>query len=82
VLPLQRQQAATNTPGAMLIKTLFNKNVRIFPNDTYPKKAKILDMEPAGVLFEITDADVKSGYAAGDIVFIAYAAGLVFKVIK
>jgi len=61
-----------------MIKTFLGKEVNIFPGDTQPKFGIVLDINPAGVVFEITERSdqqpnpfLPKTFKKGQIVFIA-----------
>ena len=43
--------------------------IKLFPRDTYWKKAIIRDVDDHGILIEIDDCHTKSGYKKGEIHF-------------
>jgi hypothetical protein len=53
----------------MFIDDLIGKVVKLYPHDTYEKHGRILNIKGNGFLFEIVQADTKSGYSEGDIVY-------------
>lgn len=53
----------------MKLENLVGKEVNLFPNDTYQKKAILLEINDKGFLFKITTCDKDSGYKPSDIVF-------------
>jgi hypothetical protein len=64
-----------------MIETYLNKEVQIYPGDTYSKFGIVKDISENGVVFEITRSDTPY-YRVGDIVFIAYSNNLTFKLPK
>jgi hypothetical protein len=56
-----------------------NKVVKIYPNDTYYKYGKVLDIDNNGVIFEIVKCHEDSGYKVGEIVWISFSCRLTFK---
>ena len=52
---------------------LIGQEIMLYPNDTYKKRAILLEVNQYGYLFEITYADKSSGYKDGDIIFINHA---------
>ena len=63
------------------INDLIEEEVQIYPNDTYAKYGKIIDINDNGILFLITRADKGAGsaYEVGSYRFISYSANLTFK---
>lgn len=60
--------------------TYLNKEVQIYPGDTYSKFGIVRDINENGVVFEITRAERgASQYKVGNIYFIAYSNNLTFK---
>lgn len=57
-----------------------NKEVQIYPGDTYKKKGIVRDINNAGVVFEITMSE-SSQYTVGKLHFISWAANLCFKLV-
>lgn len=55
------------------------KEVQIYPGDTYSKKGIVRDINNAGVVFEITEADKHTQYTVGKLHFISWSANLTFK---
>lgn len=62
-------------------ETYLNKEVQIYPGDTYSKFGIVRDINENGVVFEITRSNV-SHYRIGDLVFIAYSNNLTFSLVK
>jgi len=62
-------------------KTYLNKEVQIYPGDTYTKYGIVRDINEQGVVFEITRSHV-AHYKVGDLYFIAFSARLAFKLVK
>ncbi len=61
-----------------MIETYLNKEVQIYPGDTYSKFGVVKDINENGVVFEITRSEAQQ-YRVGDIVFISYSNNLTFK---
>ena len=57
-----------------------NKEVQIYPGDTYSKQGIVRDINNAGVVFEITKSEAHQ-YTVGKLYFISWAANLCFKII-
>lgn len=55
-----------------------NKEVKIYPNDTYYKRGIVRDISPLGVTFEIT-ATNDTSHTVGALWFISTSAKLVFE---
>ena len=64
------------------LKDFIGKEVQIYPGDTHSKFGIVTDITEQGVVFKITEADVKSDYRKGDIVFIAFSNKLNFRLRK
>jgi hypothetical protein len=62
-------------------KKFLNKQVQLYPNDTYSKFAIVRDINDSGVVFEITKSERASDYIVGSLVFIAYSARLNFTLV-
>ena len=56
------------------------KEVQIYPGDTYKKRGIVRDINPAGVVFEITATEA-SNYTVGKLHFISWAANLTFRLV-
>lgn len=52
------------------------KQVVLYPNDTYRKVAVIENVDDLGFTFKIVEADPRSGYRVGDILFINHSKSL------
>ena len=65
---------------AQMTRNFENKTVQIYPGDTYKKWGRVIDINSAGVTFEITWS-ASADYVVGDIYFISYSAGLKFKLV-
>lgn len=63
-------------------ETFLNKEVQIYPGDTYSKFGIVRDINENGVVFEITRSNETSNYKVGNIYFIAYSNNLTFKLTK
>jgi hypothetical protein len=61
------------------MKEFIGKEVRIYPNDTYFKYGKILEITDNGVLFLITRSEKGSNFIEGKKRFISYSANLTFE---
>lgn len=57
-----------------------NKEVQIYPGDSYKKKGIVRDINNAGVVFEITMSE-RSHYTVGKLYFISWSANLCFKLV-
>ena len=57
-----------------------NKEVQIYPGDSYKKKGIVRDINNAGVVFEITMSE-RSNYTVGKLHFISWSANLTFKLV-
>ena len=68
-------------PTNYMIETYLNKEVQIYPGDTYSKFGIVKDINENGVVFEITRSQAHQ-YSVGDIVFIAFSNNLTFKLPK
>jgi len=65
----------------MKLKELVNREVKIYPGDTYYKYGIIEEVNDNGVLFKITSAHPKSSYTEGKYVFISFSSKLTFEVL-
>lgn len=65
-------------------ETFLNKEVQIYPGDTYSKFGIVRDINENGVVFEITRADSHAYQynKVGDTIFISYSNNLTFKLTK
>ena len=55
-----------------MIKTFLGKEVNIFPFDSKQKFGIVLDINPAGIVFEITErSDPQPNFFKGQIIFVA-----------
>ena len=54
------------------------KDVQVYPNDTYKKIAKVIDINPAGVTFLVTESEDSKGWPVNSIKFVAFSASLNF----
>ena len=63
-------------------KTFLNKEVQIYPGDTYPKYGIVKDINPAGVIFKITESNEKYNFVPGTIRFISWAHNLNFTLVE
>ena len=61
-----------------MITQFINKEVRVYPNDTYKKIAKVIDINPAGVTFLVTESEDSKGWPVNSIKFVAFSASLNF----
>jgi len=67
----------------MKIKDFIGKEVRLYPNDTYGKNAKLLSFdEKSGYCFEITWANQRADEKEGDIVFYSNSKVVVFRLLR
>lgn len=57
-----------------------NKEVQIYPGDSYSKWGIVRDINNAGVVFEITKSEAYQ-YTVGKLYFISWAANLCFKLV-
>ena len=54
-----------------------NKNVVVYPGDSYKKTAKVIAVDDNGVTFEVISYDGNDGvWKSGKLIFIAYSARL------
>lgn len=58
-----------------------NKEVQIYPGDTYHKYGIVRDINEAGVVFEITRSTADD-YKPGALVFIAWSGRLIFELVN
>lgn len=65
-----------------LQELFLDKEVLLFPSDTYWKYAIVRDISDHGIVFEITDAHRSAGHYAGQIVFYGFGSPLTFKLSK
>jgi len=61
--------------------TYLNKEVQIYPGDTYYKYGIVRDISDAGVVFEITRTNA-SDFDVGSLRFIAFSSNLTFSLPK
>ena len=61
-----------------MIAQFVGKEVQVYPNDTYKKIAKVLDINPAGVTFLVTESEDSKGWPVNSIKFVAFSASLNF----
>jgi hypothetical protein len=61
-------------------KKFLNKEVQIYPGDTYYKYGIVRDINEAGAVFEITRTNADN-YTCGSLHFISWAANLSFKMV-
>lgn len=59
------------------LEDLIGEEVQIYPEDTYKKWGRIIEVTDKGVLFEITRSQAQD-YSVGSIQFISYSANLNF----
>ncbi len=58
-----------------------NKEVQIYPGDTYHKYGIVRDINEGGVVFEITRSTADD-YKPGALVFIAWSGRLIFELVN
>lgn len=58
-----------------------NKEVQIYPGDSYSKYGIVRDISEGGVVFEITKS-LSNDYTPGALVFIAWSARLMFELVN
>ena len=69
-------------PAFSMKETYLNKEVQIYPGDTYSKFGIVREINSHGVVFEITRAEHgASQYRPGDLFFISYSNNLTFKLV-
>lgn len=57
-----------------------NKEVQIYPGDTYYKYGIVRDINEGGAVFEITRS-VANDFIPGALVFVAWSARLIFELV-
>jgi hypothetical protein len=57
-----------------------NKEVQIYPGDTYYKYGIVRDINEGGVVFEITRS-VANDFTPGALAFVAWSARLIFELV-
>lgn len=62
-------------------KTFLNKEVQIYPGDTYDKYGIVKDINQAGVIFEITKSSAYN-FVPGTIRFISWSYNLHFTLVE
>lgn len=62
-------------------KKFLDKEVQIYPGDSYSKYGIVRDISEAGVVFEITKSNAND-YTPGALVFIAWSARLMFELVN
>lgn len=62
-------------------KKFLNKEVQIYPGDTYYKYGIVRDINEGGVVFEITKSNAND-YTPGALIFIAWSARLMFELVN
>jgi hypothetical protein len=65
-----------------MIKRFEDKEVQVYPNDSYAKFAKVIDINPAGVTFLVTKSDAPSSWPVNSIRFVAFSANLSFTLVE
>ena len=58
------------------------KDVQVYPNDTYKKIAKVLDINDAGVTFLVTESADPRGWPVNSTRFVAFSASLSFTLVQ
>jgi len=65
-----------------MIALFKDKEVQVFPGDSYAKFARVVDINPAGVTFIVTKSDAPSSWKVGTIKFVAFSANLSFTLVE
>ena len=65
-----------------MIAQFVGKEVQVYPNDTYKKIAKVLDINDAGVTFLVTESADPRGWPVNSTRFVAFSASLSFTLVE
>ena len=68
-----------NKRGTM--KHFLNKEVEIFPNDSYTKCGIVIDVDAYGVTIKITSANKQTNLKKGDTLYYSHSKPLVLKLV-
>ena len=58
-----------------------NKNIQLYPADTYEKYGKIINVDDLGFTIKIYKANKNAEFKVNDIIFISHSKNLTFKFI-
>jgi hypothetical protein len=64
-----------------MIEQFVGNEVQVYPNDSWAKFARVIDINPVGVTFLVTKSEA-SAWKVGTIKFVAFSANLSFTLVQ